>query len=110
VFLFLTKKIHGLGGHLFAINGVSDHIHLVLSIPVTIALSKFIGQIKAVASTKINKTCFEIGEFKWQRGYAIFSINEKELIYYVRYVENQKTHHAEGTLISDLEQFEQEIY
>jgi len=103
IFDYIARKIHGLGGYLHVINGVEDHLHLIVSIPVTIAISKFIGQIKAVASTKINKQYFELGQFRWQSGYSVFSIGRKELKSHIRYVENQKTHHAEGTCRHHLE-------
>jgi REP element-mobilizing transposase RayT len=103
LYQYIKKKVFQLGGYLHAINGVSDHVHLVVTIPVTISISRFIGQIKAVASTRINKTHFEIGQFKWQSGYSIFSIGQKELPYIIKYVNNQKTHHAEQTTLSNLE-------
>jgi len=97
IFEYIGLKIFGLGGYLYAINGVSDHLHLIVSVPVTIPIAKFVGQIKAVSSTKINKIFFELGQFRWQSGYSVFSIGRKELKSHIRYVENQKTHHAEGT-------------
>ena len=97
LFRYIRNKVVGLGGYLYAINGISDHIHLVMSIPVKISVSTFIGQIKAVASTRINKSHLELGEFRWQSGYSIFSVGEKELSFIIRYVENQKVHHKEGS-------------
>ena len=97
LFHYIRTKTVGLGGYLHAINGVSDHVHLVVSIPVKIPISTFIGQIKAVASTKINKTLLELGDFRWQSGYSIFTVGEKELPFIIRYVKNQKIHHDEGT-------------
>ena len=52
---FLRSKAIGLGAILFALDGVTDHVHMVVSIPPKIALATFVGQIKAVASTKFNK-------------------------------------------------------
>ena len=96
LFHFIRSKVGGLGGYLYAINGVSDHIHLVVSIPVKISISTFIGQIKAVASTRINKTRLGLGEFRWQTGFSIFSVSEKDLPFIIQYVENQKVHHDEA--------------
>ena len=52
---YLRVKAIGLGATVFSINGWFDHDHVVASIPPKISVSKFIGQIKAVASTKFNK-------------------------------------------------------
>ncbi|MCP4367700.1 MAG: IS200/IS605 family transposase, partial [Deltaproteobacteria bacterium] len=52
---YVRTKAIGLEATVFAINGIEDHVHVVASIPPKIAVSTFIGQIKAVASTKFNK-------------------------------------------------------
>ena len=73
------------------------------SIPAKIAVAKFVGQIKAVASTKFNKS--ELGEqpFFWQDEYGAFSFDAKRLPNYITYVNRQKEHHAQGTTIPVLE-------
>ncbi len=103
IYSYIAKKVHGLGGYLHSINGISDHIHIIVSIPVNISISSFIGQIKGIASTKINKSCLQLGEFRWQSGYSIISLGKKELKYHIRYVENQKHHHADKTTQNKLE-------
>ena len=105
LFEHIAKKAIGLGGIVHALNGISDHVHLIVSIPVSIPISKFIGQVKGVSSTKINKSGLSDGYFSWQSEYSVFSISEKELSFYIRYVENQKHHHKEGTFKDSLEKF-----
>jgi REP element-mobilizing transposase RayT len=51
---YLRTKAIGLGATVFALNGIENHIHIVASIPPRIAVAKFVGQIKAVASTRFN--------------------------------------------------------
>jgi putative transposase len=99
----LRGKAIGLGATVFALNGVLDHVHMVVAIPPKIAVAKFIGQIKAVASTKFNKS--GVGEipFFWQEEYGVFSFDGKRLPNYIAYVERQKEHHALGTVIPILE-------
>ncbi len=102
-----TKSI-GLGATLFAINGWVDHVHVVASVPPKLSLSKFIGQIKAVATTKFNKTNHPEAPIYWQDEYAVFSFDEKRLPYYIRYVNQQKEHHAQKTEITALERTDSE--
>jgi putative transposase len=52
IYGFLRNKALGLEANVYALNGYLDHTHLVASIPPKIAISKFVGQIKAVASVK----------------------------------------------------------
>lgn len=42
--------------------------------------------------------------FAWQAGYGVFSLGSKQLDQAVAYVQNQKTHHAKGSIITSLEQ------
>jgi putative transposase len=99
---YLRAKAIGLGAIVFALNGVLDHVHLVVAIPPAIAVARFIGQIKAVASTKFNKSGrAEI--FFWQEEYGVFSFDGKRLPHYIAYVARQKEHHAHETTIPILE-------
>jgi REP element-mobilizing transposase RayT len=100
---FLRTKAIGLGATVFALDGINDHVHIIVSVPPKIALSRFIGQIKAVASTKFNKSKPDHPPFFWQEEYGAFSFDAKRLPNYIAYVENQKKHHAQGTIIPILE-------
>ena len=42
--------------------------------------------------------------FEWQEGYGVFSVSEQDVPRVIAYVERQKQHHAEGTLIDEWEQ------
>ena len=84
-------------------NGIEDHVHLVASIPAKIAVSRFVGQVKAVASTKFNKSEPNGQPFFWQEEYGAFTFDRKRLPNYISYVERQKGHHAQGTTIPILE-------
>jgi REP element-mobilizing transposase RayT len=99
--LLRTKAI-GLGATVFALNGMADHVHLVVSVPPTIALSKFIGQVKGATSTRFNKGGYRIKLF-WQEEYGVFTFDGKRLPNYIGYVQRQKEHHAEGKLFTALE-------
>jgi putative transposase len=99
----LRGKAIGLGATVFALNGALDHIHMVVAIPPKIAIAKFIGQIKAVASAKFNKSGISEVPFFWQEEYGVFSFDGKRLPNYIAYVECQKEHHAQGTIIPILE-------
>ena len=88
-------------GHLYAVNGMADHVHVVVSIPPTILIANFIQRIKGSSSHFIN---VEFGApFKWQTGYGIFSVGPHGLKTVSEYVNRQKEHHAAGTLIESLE-------
>ncbi len=106
IYDYLKFKAQNLGGIIHAMNGVEDHVHLVVTIPPKIALATFVGQIKGSCSTRFNKEHKSYPAFFWQSEYAAFSFDKKRLPYIVRYVENQKVHHQERNLIPILERTE----
>lgn len=109
VYEILRTKARGLGGVVFAINGTDDHVHLVVAIPPKIAVATFIGQVKAVAATKFNKSKARALPLYWQEEYGVFSFDAKRLPYVVAYVERQKVQHANKDVIPSLERMEGEI-
>jgi len=83
--------------HLYRINGVDDHIHIVTHIHPTISLSDLIKDIKLASSDYIKTT----GLFKnfqgWQDGYGAFTYSIKEKDRLIEYVKNQENHHKVKT-------------
>ena len=103
VYELVRRKASGLEATVFAINGTTDHVHMVVAIPPKVAVAKFVGQVKAVASTRVNQSHSVLQPFAWQDEYGVFSFDKKRLPHYVGYVERQKEHHALGTTIPVLE-------
>ena len=100
---FIRTKAIGLGATIFAINGWEDHVHITASVRPSIALSQFIGQIKAVATAEFNHSGHPKAPIYWQDEYSVFSFDYRRLPYYIRYVEQQKEHHRNSTIILPLE-------
>ena len=100
---YLRMKASGLGAIIFALNGWVDHVHIVVTVPPKIAVATFVGQIKAVASTKFNQTYPDLPQFYWQAEYGAFTFDGKRLPNYIKYVEHQKEHHAQDSAIPILE-------
>ena len=48
----IVRHATSLGGTVFAIGGVQNHVHLVVSIPPSVAIAYFIGQIKGASPDK----------------------------------------------------------
>lgn len=99
----LRGKATGLGAEVFALNGMEDHVHLVISIPPKLAVAELIGKVKGASSARLNKSGRLNRPFYWQEEYAVLSFDAKRLPRYVAYVRNQKTHHARAELIPILE-------
>jgi putative transposase len=89
----IRSKTIGLGGRVFAVNAVPDHVHLVVSIPPILPISRFIGQVKGISSLRVNESCLLPQRFQWQEEYSVFSVEESRLPVCISYVERQKEHH-----------------
>ncbi|MBK8417275.1 IS200/IS605 family transposase [Candidatus Villigracilis saccharophilus] len=107
VYRAIAAKATDMGGFVHAIGRVEDHVHLVASIPPKIAPAKFIGDVKGNSSHFINHVIKPDFEFYWQDEYGVLSFGEKNLSSVVRYVQNQKQHHADGALIPAMEQMDE---
>jgi REP element-mobilizing transposase RayT len=103
VYGYLRQKAVALGAVVHALNGTETHVHLVASVPPKIAVATFVGQVKAVASTRINRSDAGQDTFYWQAEYGAFSFDKRRLPQHVAYVEAQKEHHAQRTTIAALE-------
>jgi len=108
IYGYLTGKAVGLKGVVYTTGGTVDHVHMVVAIPPAISVSKFVGQVKGVASTRFNKSGVSDVRFEWQDEYGAFSFDAKRLPNYIAYVERQKEHHAASTTIPVLERMSSE--
>jgi putative transposase len=99
----IRHKAMELGAVVHSLNGMEDHIHLVISLPPKIAPAFFVGQVKGASSTRLNQSRRLDRPFSWQDEYSVFSLDAKRLPHHVAYVENQKLHHARATVIPALE-------
>ena len=105
---WIRAKAIDLGAMIFALNGMADHVHLVASIPPTLAVSKFVGQVKGASSARVNRSGSLSTTFAWQDRYGAFTFDKKRLSRVVAYVERQKEHHGERSTIAALERVESE--
>ncbi|MGH2543770.1 MAG: IS200/IS605 family transposase, partial [Ardenticatenaceae bacterium] len=99
----IAAKAQKLGALVYAVGGVEDHVHLAASVPPTIALATFAGQLKGNSSHFINHQLSLPYDFKWQAQYGVVSFGGKQLDMVVRYIKEQREHHREHTIISFLE-------
>lgn len=101
---YIIGKSNLLNCIIHAIGGMEDHIHIVVSIPPTMAICEFVKKIKGSSSYYLNHTNPATSDkFAWQEGYGVFSLGSKQVESAVIYVNNQKIHHSQGTTNSHLE-------
>ena len=79
--------------HLYRINGVEDHLHIVTHLHPSVSLANLVKTIRIASSGFIKDN----GIFKsfnaWQEGYGAFTYSVKEKNRLIEYVKNQEDHH-----------------
>ncbi|HWC60141.1 MAG TPA: IS200/IS605 family transposase [Verrucomicrobiae bacterium] len=79
------------------IGGVADHVHVLLSLPSTMAISKAVQLIKGGSSKWIHEGFPEQRLFSWQEKYGAFSVSVSQLDVVIDYIRNQPEHHRTKT-------------
>jgi putative transposase len=97
------------GAFIHEIGGIETHIHMAVTIPPTLTISEFIGQLKGGSSHDVNQTLGRGQKsLEWQAGYGVVSFGTRDLDWVVEYVRNQREHHARGTIHDRLERITQD--
>jgi putative transposase len=77
---------------LVAAGSMPDHVHLLASLPRTMAVSDAVRSIKSNSSGWIHDE-LRIADFAWQTGFAAFTISFSNIPQVKTYLANQEQHH-----------------
>jgi REP element-mobilizing transposase RayT len=94
LFKYIGGTMRNAGQKLIAINGMPDHVHILVGLKPTVAISDFVKDIKVASSRLINDKNWVRGRFSWQEGFGAFSYSHSHLSKVAGYIENQERHHA----------------
>ena len=93
LFDYIGGTIRGLGGIALAINGMSDHVHVLAKLRPDKAVSAVLRDLKANASGWMHKIFPELENFSWQNGYGAFTVSASQIERVKQYIANQEQHH-----------------
>jgi putative transposase len=106
IYRIMVAEACDLGCRIFAINGTSNHVHVLVRMTSTVTLSRLVNQMKGVSSHYLNdeaRKAANAPRFRWQAGYGIFSIGRNQVSRVIGYIQNQKEHHKKQNLWPDWE-------
>lgn len=103
----IVRKAGEMGLYIYAIDGWTDHTHIVLTMPPKYALADIVGKLKGNSSHYVNDHNLVDFEFRWQRGYGGLTLGYSQLDRAIAYVKRQKQHHAKQTTNKWLEHIEE---
>lgn len=87
------------------INGMPDHLHVVVGMRPTQSVSDLLKDIKGDSSKWINDNKLVKGKFQWQQGYGAFSHNKSTLPKLIDYVKRKEEHHQTKTFMAEYKEF-----
>ena len=94
---YITGIVTKQNQKLIQINDMSDHLHILIGLRPSMALSDLMRDIKADSSEWVNRKKLARGKFGWQEGFGAFSYGHSQLDTVVRYIQNQEAHHEKKT-------------
>jgi REP element-mobilizing transposase RayT len=105
VYRYVWQKIINMpGAFVHEIGGTETHTHLAVSVPPTLLISEFVGQLNGASSHEVNE---QLGahdkRLQWRVGNGVVSFGTGDLDWIKGYVRNQPEHHARGRVFDRLE-------
>ncbi len=75
------------------INGVADHVHLLVRLSRRFAVMKVLQESKTETSKWVKRQSTRTSDFAWQGGYGAFSVSRSMIDEVKKYIQNQREHH-----------------
>jgi REP element-mobilizing transposase RayT len=102
---YMAKIFREVKSPSLAIDGTTDHIHILFSMARVITIAEIVEQAKTSTSKWIKTKGHEFRNFHWQRGYGAFSIGQSNVASLKRYIRSQKEHHRHVTFQDEYRKF-----
>ena len=97
MYRYIWSIIKSRNCRLYRINGTGNHIHMLIELSPTMALSDLVRDIKQ-GSSKWAKQQVYFPQFSgWGKEYGAFSVGQREKDVVVNYIINQREHHKTRT-------------
>lgn len=97
VFKYIAGIIKGKNQKPIIVNGVADHVHILVGLKPAMSISDLVRDIKNNSSNFINAQKFLKEKFSWQEGYGVFSYSHSQIDKVYQYIANQQEHHRTKT-------------
>lgn len=102
LFRVLGGAANNLGCPSLIVGGVADHVHMLFQLGRAITVAEAVGKIKATSSAWVNQTRGLSFPFRWQAGYAAFSVSQSNVEPVREYIRQQPEHHAHRSFQDEL--------
>jgi len=97
LFKYITGIVQNKSHKMIAINGMPDHLHMLIGFEPVDYMSELIKVVKGESTKWIKQQGYTAGSFNWQSGYGAFSYSRSHIDRVYHYIQNQKEHHRKKT-------------
>ena len=105
LYKYITGIITNKNQKSMIVNGMPNHIHLLIGTKPNCNLSDLVRDIKANSSKWVNENNLVNGRFEWQNGFGAFTVSQSGVKNVIKYIENQEEHHSKQTFRDEYIEF-----
>jgi putative transposase len=93
LFRYIWGLLQNKNCHLYRINGVEDHIHILTHLHPSVSLASLVKDIKVSSCSFIKEKQLFPGFKGWQEGYGAFTYSVEAKDRLIEYIKRQEEHH-----------------
>lgn len=97
LFKYIWGIIKNKNCHLYRINGMEDHVHILTDLHPNIALADLVRDIKTASSIWLKESKHFPDFIGWANGYAALTYSPWDKDKLINYIKNQQEHHKTET-------------
>ena len=114
LYKYIAGIISNQNQKLMIINGMPDHVHILIRIKPDKSISDLVRDIKSHSSSFIREQGFIKGRFEWQAacqtdevrlGFGAFSVSQSQVPHLILYIQSQELHHKNRSFQSEYLEF-----
>ena len=105
IFTYIGGVIKGVDGIPIEVGGMTDHVHVLTSLPKSMSLVDFVRIVKGDSSKWMKSIDPHYTAFAWQEGYGAFSVSSSLIDKTVAYIRGQAEHHQKRSFQEEYKLF-----
>ena len=105
LYAYMASMLDSMGCTTIAINGMAEHVHVLVEYPSSLSHAQMMSRLKATSSGWVSDTFSTAKGFGWQDGYGGFTVSQSVVPAVKAYIENQKQHHRTVSFKDEMQSF-----
>lgn len=101
---WIKKESWNVGINVDVVNGIEDHLHILLKLKTIQSVAEVVSFIKGGSSKWLNDKYKWEQKFAWQQGYGVFSVSQNDINRIRKYIYDQEKNHKTKSYISEIKE------